>query len=525
MAEVVLTQAHCAALFAAYLIVDDDLRIREMGPYYPRSCSPIRPGDLVDAYFATVPASCDLRAELDRVASNVGFLQLRCREQHLLFGGCVLRLPDGYLLALNQVPQPATIDHHQLDIANFGKSDPAVPVLMLLSLQRALLEEAQQNALELSRERERGFDLANQVQRVASYIVHDFNNFLSIIDLNAHRLLSAPGLGERERRMIGIILETTQRGSELVGSLQRITGTGEQALASIVVDEALVADRAFLSTIVGAAIGVRLELGAPGARIGTSRTEFFNCLTNLLINARDAMPAGGTITITTRIEAGPPTADPLQPPPAYVTVVVRDTGIGMDAETLARAFEPHYSTKGHGSGLGLSSVLEFTRAIGGEACVDSAPGKGAAVHLYLPRVADETPVALLAPPSAGAATPHQIRILLVDDEPYAVEALAEMLAGEGFAVSTALSGTAALELARRQHFDLLLTDVVMPDLDGIELARRMSVLSPGIGVVLMSGYMPPAAQFEPAWQFAKKPLDRKVLLACFDTVLGLTLPA
>lgn len=525
MIEVSLDAAQRGALFGAYLLVDNDLAVREMGPFYARRCSPMRIGDLVADHFATVPPTCDLRTEIERASASAGFFQLRCRQQHLLFGGCALRLDNGYLLALNHVPQAAEIAGNTLSIADYSMTDPSVPTLMLLSLHRALLDEAKEHALELSRERERGFALAARVQQVGNYVVHDFNNFSSIIDLNAHRLLNSGALSARDTRLVRIILETTRRSTELVGSLQRVTGPGHEAPTSIAVDEALLTDRAFLNTIVGSKISVRLRLGAGPARILTSRTEFFNCITNLLINARDAMPAGGAITISTRIATAAPRGAPGEPagePQPYVAVAITDTGPGMSGETLARAFEPFYSTKQRGSGLGLPSVLDFARAIGGDACVDSQPGTGASVHLYLPMVAgdagvEQRPGQPAAAVPASAAPP--VRILLVDDEPYALEALAEMLGLQGYAVHPTQSSVEAVELARTQSFDLLLTDVVMPELDGLELARQVVALQPGIGVVLMSGYMPPTAQVEPGWQFARKPLARRVLVECFDAAM------
>lgn len=523
MIEVALTPGQRRALFPAYLLVNDALEIIEVGPFYARIGAKLAAGESLEAHFEPIPANCDLAGVIARAAQESAFVQLRCRGQFLLFGGCALRLRNGYLLGLCHVPQASAIDVQELQISDYSVSDPTVPVLMLLSLQRALLEEAQDNALELSHERERGFNLAEQVRRVGSYAAHDFNNFLSIIDLNALRLLNSPALSDRDRRLIGIILETTRRGSELVGSLQRITGSSPDAAASLVVDEALQADHAFLSTVVGSRIAVRLDLGAPGARIGTSRTEFFNCLTNLLINARDAMLGGGEITIATRLKAVPLATQPGgEPGPlqSCVAVAVSDNGIGMDAETLARAFEPHYSTKAHGSGLGLSSVQEYARSVGGEACVSSTPGRGATFYLYLPRLADNVAPPPRVEPPAVLPRARPIRILLVDDEPYAVEALAEMLVDLGYAVCSAASSAAALELAEGQRFDLVLTDVVMPDIDGLELARRMVAQQPGIGVVLMSGYMPPAAEFGAGWQFAKKPLDQQALLNCFDAAIA-----
>jgi len=221
-------------------------------------------------------------------------------------------------------------------------------------------------------------------------------------------------------------------------------------------------------------------------------------LLNLAINARDAMPRGGTLTIT----AGNLTIDeemaPLYPdltPGDYVMVAVADTGSGMPPEVAARAFEPFYTTKdtGKGTGLGLSMVYGFLRQTGGTAKIYSEIGHGTTVHLYLPRTdsaADKSPTAEVVQAAPGG---HE-RVLVVEDNPDMREVACTMLAGLGYRVTAAGDAAQALELiASEAPFDLLFSDVVMPGMSGIELAETVRRSHPGMKVLLTSGFASPVA--------------------------------
>ncbi len=224
--------------------------------------------------------------------------------------------------------------------------------------------------------------------------------------------------------------------------------------------------------------------------------QFESALLNVIMNSREAMPRGGTVTIRTAVQQ---LADPVgQKLPAlapgeYVVVSLADTGEGMTSEVLAHAFEPFYTTRevGKGSGLGLSQVYGFVAQSGGHARLDSAPGTGTTVFLYLP--VDETAKATLAARSTAAATSSLGTILLVEDDPDVMSTALLMLRSLGYDVVTAPDGVSALDtLTREPAINILFTDVVMPKgVNGVELARRARELRANLKILLASGY--PAA--------------------------------
>jgi CheY-like chemotaxis protein len=242
-------------------------------------------------------------------------------------------------------------------------------------------------------------------------------------------------------------------------------------------------------------IETRLAPDAGGVR--ADATQITQVLLNLAVNARDAMPDGGTLTIATADET---LARPLEhahgvvPVGRYGVLSVRDTGKGMDAATFSRMFEPFFTTKprGQGTGLGLATVHGAVEQSGGYVVADSAPGAGTRFTLYFPRLADDAPRAD-APDAPAPSAPAGRRVLLVDDEPAVRRIAQRMLEQGGFAVDAVDGGAAALDAlaaaaARGALPDVVLTDVEMPGLGGRELAGRVSALYPGVPVVYMSGY-------------------------------------
>ena len=247
-----------------------------------------------------------------------------------------------------------------------------------------------------------------------------------------------------------------------------------------------------LSRVIGEHIELRTVLDPHLCRVKADSGQIEQILMNLAINARDAMPDGGVLTIETAPAPWRRASETLDPPPSpHARLSVVDTGTGMDAQTRGRIFEPFFTTKGRGkgTGLGLSTVYGIVKQHGGDIVVDSEPGAGARFHLYFPAVAEEAgteaPAAPVTAPLSGTET-----ILLVEDDAGVRRVARDVLRARGYRVLEAADGPEALRIAEgeRGSIDLLLTDMIMPLMSGRELANRLQERDRKVRVVFMSGY-------------------------------------
>jgi two-component system, cell cycle sensor histidine kinase and response regulator CckA len=335
------------------------------------------------------------------------------------------------------------------------------------------------------------------VGRLAGGIAHDFNNLLTIIGgLSALTVPQVPE-GSKARRNLEQVVQAAERAAALTQQL--LTFSRRQLVEAEVLDPNNVVEglESMLRRLIGEHILLRTDLARDVGRIRGNRVQLEQVVLNLALNARDAMPEGGTLTLQTEnVQVGgrfPQEQLQVEPGP-YVVIVVSDTGAGMDAVTQASIFEPFFTTKGpgEGTGLGLATVHAIVQQAGGAIYVYSEPGRGSAFKVYFPRVdtAAETP----APPesAAPAAIEPQVRdvVLLVEDEPGVRAFTQQVLEDAGYRVLEAGSGEDALALTASLDgcVDLLLTDVVMPGINGRVLAERLRMIYPALSVLYMSGY-------------------------------------
>jgi PAS domain S-box-containing protein len=327
-------------------------------------------------------------------------------------------------------------------------------------------------------------------------VAHDFNNLLTPITGALDLLYRQTGEDDaRTRRLLSNALQAADRAKTL---LQRLLGFARrQALQTEPVDlaELLVGMRDLISSAVGPTIQLQLRCDSdlPPAIVDPNQLEL--AILNLCVNARDAMPHGGHLTILAEGAAVGPTSTPRIKPGFYLRISVIDAGVGMDPETLARAIEPFYSTKevGRGTGLGLSMVHGLAAQLGGGFHLTSAPGAGTRVDLYLP-VADKGVIAERRPtvePARHVGRP--LKVLLIDDEELVRAATAEMIRDLGHEVVDASGAAEGLALlSRGLTVDVVVTDYMMPGIDGGELARRVAATHPEVSVLLITGYTGPA---------------------------------
>jgi PAS domain S-box-containing protein len=348
--------------------------------------------------------------------------------------------------------------------------------------------EEQRRAEEVLRRSER----LEAIGQLTGGIAHDFNNLLTIVVGNLDRIVGSGGADERIKRLAQAALEGAERGARLTEHL--LAFARRQRLEPQVLRLEEVLRR--METLYRQAVGEAIELSfAPGPALWPCRADpgrLETALLNLILNARDAMPRGGRLTIAAaNLPVGSQQVPDLAPGD-YLVITVKDTGAGMPPEILARAFEPFFSTKsvGQGSGLGLAMVYGFARQSGGTAQIESSPGAGTTVSLYLPRAGDEAPEQEAAEPLVVERERRAATVLVVEDEAAVREITAELLSDAGHRVLVAGDGAEALRILREEPMvDLLISDVVMPGgIDGLALAATARQSRPQLRVLLVTGY-------------------------------------
>ncbi|OLD75114.1 MAG: hypothetical protein AUI33_05755 [Ignavibacteria bacterium 13_1_40CM_2_61_4] len=367
------------------------------------------------------------------------------------------------------------------------------------------------------------------VGRLAGGIAHDFNNILTAI-LGTTQLLDrelAPDAAARPD--IGEIRKAAERAADLTRQL--LAYSRQQVLAPRVLDvhAAVRGLGPMLRRLIGEDVELVTEADSAPARAKADPGQLEQVIVNLVVNARDAMPRGGRLTITTgsvELDGAAAVGTPPPPPGRYVRVAVIDTGTGMTDEVRAHLFEPFFTTKdvGKGTGLGLATVYGIVKQSGGFIYVDSEVGRGTAIRMYLPAVDAPVSRPTPAPPTARIARASETLLLVEDEE--AVRTLARRaLEAQGYQVLAAASGPEALALAERHAGPIhaLVTDVVMPGMSGPEVARRLSATRPAMQVLYTSGYTADATVHhgleEGAAAFLQKPFEPDSLTAKVRQVL------
>ena len=332
------------------------------------------------------------------------------------------------------------------------------------------------------------------VGQLTGGIAHDFNNLLTVVLGNAEILLERVAGDPELRAIASVTLSAAERGADLTSRL--LAFSRQQMLSPRVTDVSglLLA----LEELIRRVIDERVEIvvaPAPGLWLAlVDAPQLETAILNLCLNARDAMPLGGRMTLATSnftATGAPGSATSELAPGDYILIEVTDTGTGMAADVAARAFEPFFTTKdvGKGSGLGLSMVYGFAKQSGGHASITSAPGEGATARIYIPR-AREAAAAGTGRPDRPAFRGGRERVLLVEDDPLVREHSASQLRSLGYEVVVAENGAEGLRiLAGPGTLDLLFTDIVMPgEMGGHELAAAAQRLRPGLSVLFSSGY-------------------------------------
>jgi signal transduction histidine kinase/CheY-like chemotaxis protein len=356
-----------------------------------------------------------------------------------------------------------------------------------------LVDVSEQKALETKFAQSQKMQAVGQL---AGGVAHDFNNLLTVIIGNCEFLLMRHTAGDPSFKEINEIHQNALRAASLVGQLLAFSRKQTLHPRVLALRDVLSELALMLRRLLRENVELKLEHGADLWPVNADETQLSNAIINLVVNARDAMPRGGAVTIVTANES---TTEPMalgaaiMPPGDYVSISVSDTGIGIPQDHVDKIFDPFFTTKpvGQGTGLGLATVYGVIRQTGGFIAVESEVGKGTRFRIYLPRYRGE---AAMQPSDVERAPLRDITgqdtILLVEDEEAVRSFAARALKLRGYNVIEAPGGEEALELVRKStsEIHLLITDVVMPNMDGPTLVRAVKRLKPDMAVIFMSGY-------------------------------------
>ncbi|HTV79199.1 MAG TPA: response regulator [Steroidobacteraceae bacterium] len=365
------------------------------------------------------------------------------------------------------------------------------------------------------------------IGQVTAGVAHDFNNLLAVVLGNTVLLERMAGMRERAPEMLHLaqIRRAVEGGRRVARQLLGFSRPQSIEPQALDLNQAVASIRDLLKSSLGGAIQFKTELQDPLWTVLADRTQLEMALLNLVINARDAMPQGGVITVHTRnvifeVDSAPSG----KAPGDYVSLSVEDTGSGMSDEVRARAFEPFYSTKepGLGSGLGLAQVADFARRSGGSVQIATLPDRGTTVEVHLPRATKRATAELLATSDDAIATsePRTGSILVVDDDPAARAVAVSILRDGGHRVWEADGGPSALEILKARAIDVLLIDFAMPGMNGAETASRALQLHPNLGVLFLTGYADIAGlQHIGVGRMIEKPCSDEQLLQAVGALL------
>lgn len=411
--------------------------------------------------------------------------------------------------------------------------------------ERAAAEELAATNRELTAqigERSRVEATLQQMQRLeavgqlTSGVAHDFNNLLTVVLSNIaliERLMQQrpEAIDERVLQRLGSMRNAAQRGATLTSQLLAFSRRQRLEPQEVDFNDVVLGMRDLLQTTMGGSVVIETALAPQLWHAMVDPTQLELIILNLAINARDAMEVGGTLRVETRnvtLDRTPVRAE--EPEPGdYVALTVADTGSGMSEEVLAKAFEPFFTTKGvgKGSGLGLAQVYGFAKQSGGGVRIDTQPGRGTSVHVFMPRARSEAGTA--APQEAAngpyaakdAGERHQT-LLLVDDDDDVREVTSAVLEIHGYKVLTASNGPAALEtVARRPDIDAVIADFAMPGMNGAELGRALKRAHPELPVLFVTGFADLGALCDVNEEFVlQKPLPEGAMVERLQRLLA-----
>ena len=327
------------------------------------------------------------------------------------------------------------------------------------------------------------------VGRLATGIAHDFNNIITVLFGYSEELIEDAPPDSRLRAAAIEVRRAADRASGLTQQLLAFSRRHESVAHAVDLNQVIAHMEDLVRRLLGPEIHLQFSLQPDLSTISADSQQIGQVLMNLVVNARDAMPRGGTLMIeTANVDLGSEHVDVIPGP--HVALSVTDSGLGMTAEVRDRLFEPFFTTKGQGTGLGLSMVQGIVRQSGGHIIVDSQPNAGTTFRVYFPRQEDASLPAPAVTPLARTVVKGEGTVLLAEDDRSVRRLVASELTRRGFTVLEAEDGAAALEMFRKEsgRVDVLVTDVVMPRMNGADLARAAGDMRPDLKILFISGH-------------------------------------
>lgn len=467
----------------------------------------------------------DLMAGIDLAPLTLRVLRDDGRLKEVELWSAPVRANDGSVVGMFGTLQDVTVRKHAEETLARANQE----------LEARVSERTAELAKEMRRREEAQMTLGQMqkmeaVGQLTAGIAHDFNNLLAVIGGSLEFVDGAAARGlTAEPELIDAALRATRRGRELVRRRLAFSRQSPLRAEATTIDQLVLDTLRLLQRTLGQGIDMVTRLDAKAAVISVDRNQMANALLNLALNARDAMPDGGQLTIATKCQpVNTAQGSPRSPTGEEVCITISDTGVGMTDAVRSRAFEPFFTTKpdGLGSGLGLSMVQGFVEQSGGRIDIQSAPGNGTIITIRLPRIASESQADEADMVAGTSVSEREKTVLLVEDDPDVRVVTAAQLRHLGYKVHAVGNGMEAIDLiASPANIDITLTDIVLPGgLDGVALVKEAMRARPNMGVLCMSGYNP--TEKHRKWlkvqniNFLEKPFSSGRLAQALDAALA-----
>ncbi len=506
MKHVSLDQDSLFQLHQDAILVDSAFNVSAYGPLAQRYAPGMQRDRPFAEFFDIFPESGgnsapEFTAEQFAAKRTALVLISKCRSIRL--NATLVSADTGYLV----IAKPAIADPanpaNNFRIDDFAAGDPLIQCLLQIILLQGLRDEAEENAHELKVASEQVTDILLQMRRITGFMSHEFHNLLAIIQLNCDRIESSTTRSPEIARAIGLIKDTALRGGGVCKWLRAISGDAN-LWPNEPLDGFLRANLPLLQTLCGPNVSLTSCLMAGSVSIDGPVCDLLNCIVNLIRTIGTHSQGDVRADISTMLLD----ATPSKPALAKLQISIQAKHSCDGADLLLSRYRSFL-----GQTHGTSSIAQFAKAVGGSVHYEPQGQNRANFTLKIPCIAKQANLQEAHRSTKGGEVPMHPHVVVVEDEPAALEALVELLEFEGFAISACSNAEEALAAIAASPDAVLVTDVVLPDMDGLTLAQKATLSYPQVRVVIISGHVPDLANYNPQWAFLQKPFNINDLIA------------